>query len=715
MTRGGCTLRLGKLTFQLLQALAEAAPRVVTKDELVEHVWGKRYVSPETVGQRIKLLREALGDDAHAPRYIEVVRGQGYRLIPPVELLPAEELQAVPPVPRMRRRVLLAGAAVLLLAAALIVGYQPADRRPSIAVLPFVTLSADPGDDLFAAGIHSELLTTLTKISGLKTIYLTSVLHYRADADSPQEVGRALGVDTVLVGDFRRVDDAFRINVRLIDTHSGEQLWAWASPDDEPLAHETGLTLQAQTATEIASRLEVALSPEETTRVIAVPTRDREAWSLYLAVKAYEAKLSGFSFGKGSDEGERRINRLRIDQYQKATQKDSNFALAWAGLADAYCDFADDSDDPDDMRRLAKRAAQKALDLQPDLPEAHIGMGRVLSAERQYAKALEQYAIAEQGMPGNAEVYRQRALTLRHKGSHEDYERAVVEFGKAIHLDPKDHFARHQLALAYARLRDYARAERTFDALLYLYPDHGISYDWKVDIPKYRGDLEGMKVAIDETVARTAEVFPGNQAFWRNRAKLWRWAVAFRERDFAAALDHLHAWEARGEDQEEQAAEEERKARFLGLTFWQMGDDDRARGEFERVVRIEDERARGDDLWALARRAEASAYLGDSDRAMSLAHETLELLPERTTGFDRHWIHIEIIWSLIAAQQYDWALDELEKYLAAPGAWTIEGLLLDPRLDALRANPDLEYRLTELEHKFGRRCWTCRLTRLLEG
>ena len=204
--RGVTNIRLGKLTYELLLLLVEAAPRVVTQEEVAKRLWGDRIATPDTIRQRVKLLRKALSDDPDQPRYFSVVRGQGYRLIPDVE-----SLSISPPTSTLARRRLLVAGITLLVAAPLSLIYWrdlvtqsgtespglPALSSPSersIAVLPFENLSPDPDDAYFVDGIHNDLLTQLFKISSLKVISRTSVSEYQDSKNNLRQIAEDLGV-----------------------------------------------------------------------------------------------------------------------------------------------------------------------------------------------------------------------------------------------------------------------------------------------------------------------------------------------------------------------------------------------------------------------------------------------------------------------------------------------------------------------------------------
>jgi TolB-like protein len=190
LTRADEPIGLGKLTFDLLRALVELAPAVVSRGELIERVWHRRYVSPETLIQRVSLLRHALSDCARTPRYIRVVHGRGYSLVPRVESLTQ-------------------GAC-----------------KPALAVLPFESLSRDPDRELFAAGMHEEILSRLARVPALRVLARTNVKRYAKSQLPIREIAAELGVSVVMEGSVRYAADRVRITAQLIDGDSSAHLWA---------------------------------------------------------------------------------------------------------------------------------------------------------------------------------------------------------------------------------------------------------------------------------------------------------------------------------------------------------------------------------------------------------------------------------------------------------------------------------------------------------
>jgi TolB-like protein/DNA-binding winged helix-turn-helix (wHTH) protein/tetratricopeptide (TPR) repeat protein len=258
VSRGGSELHVPKLSFDLLLALVRAAPNTVSVPDLMDRVWPRQVVGVETVAQRVKLLRRALGDEAAQPRYLAGERRRGYRLIAPVSVLPAAALPAIAapgaspdaaatppqlPVPPTRRRRLAMALSLMLavvLAAALINLVAPrkhpyvqgntAAMAPgaiySVAVLPFLAVSGGPDDAQLGRGISELVINHLTNEPGLRVIAPDSALAPRAEAESAVEVGRRLGAQYVVDGSVQREGSQVRIAAQLIDVNEGRHVGA---------------------------------------------------------------------------------------------------------------------------------------------------------------------------------------------------------------------------------------------------------------------------------------------------------------------------------------------------------------------------------------------------------------------------------------------------------------------------------------------------------
>jgi adenylate cyclase len=391
LSRGAEQVRLSKLSFDLLRVLVAAAPNVLTHDELAEKVWGpRRIVTPENLAQRLMLLRQALGDVADEPRYIEGVRGQGYRLVTPVQPEPqAESLPGVDARPRVqKKRWMMLAAAVA--GVVLVFGFIAADRMStptmpnSVAVLPFANMSGSEADGYFALGMHDEIINRLVKVGGLTVISRATMMRYASEPKTPREVARELNVAAVMEGSVRRAGDTVRVTVQLINPDTGATLWSDTYNGD--LADVADIfAMQANIATNVAGVLETRLSVREQSRLGRVPTRSGEAYAHYLAAVAAEHSASP----EGS---ERALAELR-----RAVEIDPAFGLAWATLG--YTLAVAPTWQPDrtaEFQDEALSAGLRALELEPDLAEVHRSLqfvatvrGEWLRSELEYGRALE--------------------------------------------------------------------------------------------------------------------------------------------------------------------------------------------------------------------------------------------------------------------------------------------------------------------------------------
>ena len=279
VSRDGERIPLGALTYKLFLLLVSKAPDLVTHDDIADAVWDGRAVTPETVKQRVKLLRDALGDDAEEPRYIEVARGQGYRLIPRVVEESGETADG-----RGRRPWLLPATGLLLAAvvvAAAITHWPRGDttsESPSIAVLPFVDESAEQDDDYFAEGLAEDILNLLSKSTSLKVIARTSSFKFKGQNADLANIAKTLHVSHVLEGTVRRFGNKVHISVQLINTSDRSEVWSHSFNEQV----DDILALQKRIATSVAHSLRTRLLGEDL--LAATPTRqvNPQAFDLYL-------------------------------------------------------------------------------------------------------------------------------------------------------------------------------------------------------------------------------------------------------------------------------------------------------------------------------------------------------------------------------------------------------------------------------------------------
>jgi TolB-like protein/DNA-binding winged helix-turn-helix (wHTH) protein len=393
VTRGGEKIALPKLSFDLLCALINSAPAIVTNEELLQRVWPGLIVSPESVAQRVKLLRSAIGDDSQQPRYILGVRGRGYRLIPVPERLadsgqPASDStnpsvlspsvtqaagqgaaplrRAEPRKPRgVARRVGVVAAILLALGVAVVLGWRywssshkatqsVAMLDKSIAVLPFVDMSEKKDQEYFGDGMAEEIIDLLATVPAIRVIGRTSSFQFKGKTEDLRTIAEKLGVAFVLEGSVRRSGDRLRVTAQLIDSRNGSPRWSQTYDRN----FSDVLNLQDEIATEVVRLVQTDAKFSE---IVSHKTlRNPEA---------YTAFLQGIYANDRVDQ--QGLEQAVID-FQKALDLDPAFAEAAAALANSYVNLGmGGSMAQADAREKARLAAELALRLDPREQSAH--------------------------------------------------------------------------------------------------------------------------------------------------------------------------------------------------------------------------------------------------------------------------------------------------------------------------------------------------------
>jgi TolB-like protein/Tfp pilus assembly protein PilF len=318
--------------------------------------------------------------------------------------------------------------------------------QKSIAVLPFENLSDDKNAAYFADGIQDEILTKLAGIADLKVISRTSTAKYKSKPEDLKTVSQQLGVATVLEGSVQKAADKVRVNVQLIDARADSHLWAKTYDRDMKDVFQ----IQTEVAQEIADSLQAKLSPAEANTVASAPTKDTQAYDLFLKGE-FEQRVANSNFRPESFDQAARW-------YKEAIARDPNFALAIAQLA--ICQLrrhwlTDPLSEADLME--AGRLAKQALTLAPDLPEAHIALGLFhYYGFREYEQALTEFQRALELRPNYSLALQFIAFVHRRQGK---WDRTLDELKKSIVQDPGDPYVRGGLAETYVFLRMWKEAE----------------------------------------------------------------------------------------------------------------------------------------------------------------------------------------------------------------------------------------------------------------
>ena len=417
--------------FDMLLALVENSGHLLEKNELMQRLWPDSFVEEGSLAQNISLLRKALGE-SESQKFIETVPRRGYRFVARVK------------------------------------PEQIADRTiKSIAVLPFKSFGVDGSDEYLGIGIAETLTTRLSSLKLLTVRPTSAVLKYTSSEKETVVAGRELEVDTVLEGSIRRLGDRVRVTARLVSVADGSVLWADKSDENFTDIFKVEDSISGK----VAEALALKLSGEEQKRLTRRYTDNAEAYQLYLKGRYFWNKRTEDGFNRG------------ISQFKQAVEKDSSYALAYAGMADSYIgltfyNFAA----PNETMPKAKEAAMNALAIDNALAEAHASLAHVLlnydwnwsEAEKEfklsielnpdYATAHQWYAVHYLTAIGRVDLALQemkRALVLEPTSLvmntfmgatlyfAERYDDAIEQCRRTIEMDPNFAVAHWHLALAY--------------------------------------------------------------------------------------------------------------------------------------------------------------------------------------------------------------------------------------------------------------------------
>jgi TolB-like protein/DNA-binding winged helix-turn-helix (wHTH) protein/Tfp pilus assembly protein PilF len=428
LRHNGTKTKLPEQPFQILCELLEHPGEVVTRDELRQRLWTTdTFVDFEHgLNTAVKRLRELLDDSAERPRYIETVPRHGYRLI--VEVQKPERTAPISLKKRLRWRdacLAIAALVVAVLAAGLFWRQRLWDRFwpvkiESLAVLPLENLSGNPEQEYFADGITEALITEIGKMRELRVISHQSVMHYKGTNKTVPEIATELGVDAVIEGSAFRSGNKVRITAQFIQAHPERHLWSESYERD--LSDVLGL--QQQITQVIAGHIRITLTPQE---------RGRGSTARPVNNEAYDAYLQGlFHWNKRGRENLRRS----AEYFQKAIAKDPDFAPPYAKLAWVY--RASSSGwglmTWSESRLKAMAAANKALELDSSLAEAHAARALILSGDYEWRAAEIEYRLALDLDPGSSELHYLYGFGYLLVTGR--YDEAIGHMRRALELDP---------------------------------------------------------------------------------------------------------------------------------------------------------------------------------------------------------------------------------------------------------------------------------------
>jgi TolB-like protein/DNA-binding winged helix-turn-helix (wHTH) protein/Tfp pilus assembly protein PilF len=466
LRKKGLRLKLQDQPLNLLRILLEHPGTLVTRDELHRRLWkpGTFVEFDHSLNTAMMRLREVLGDPSDNPRFIETVPRKGYRFIAPVHDAENEELKqkqiryplATPNAPdqtelnvavappqsestkvlpiRLIRRVSLsraiaAGLVVVLFIVAILflfrrsLGFVAPETQQitSIAVLPMENLSGDSNQDYFADGMTDELIASLARISSLRVVSRTTAMDYKGTHESLEKIAHELHVDAIVEGTVLRSGDRVRITAELVQVSTDRHLWA------DTYESQLGdiLALQNQVAAAIVSQIRIKLTPQDKEALAAARPINPGAFEDYLKGRYYWGKRSQAALDKA------------IHYFQAATEKDPNYALAYAGLADCYGILGAaivGTIPTSEVAQKAEAAAKKAVGLDPALAETQTALATVQFNDDWNWKAAEAgFRRAIQLNPNYGTAHQRYSLYLMAMGRTEE---SLAEMNLARSLDP---------------------------------------------------------------------------------------------------------------------------------------------------------------------------------------------------------------------------------------------------------------------------------------
>jgi TolB-like protein/Tfp pilus assembly protein PilF len=418
LRKQGVCVKLQEQPFQILEVLLHRPGEVVTREELRQKIWpSDTFVDfDHGINNAIKRLRAALGDSAEKPRYIETLASRGYRFIGGIDACPRQ--------------------------------------IESLAVLPLENLSHDPEQEYFAEGLTEALITTLAKIGELRVVSRTSVMQYKGVHKPLPEIARELHVEAIVEGTVLRAGDRVRITAQLIDAIKETHIWAESYERDL----RDVLALQSDVAQAIGREVQVKLTPQERAQFAQAHPVHPDAYEYYLRGR-YHWNRRPAELGKA------------IQSFQQAIAKDPSYAPAYAGLAHCLSLLTVFGLVPPSEGCLkGKGLAQKALQIDHSLAEAHVSLALAIMYDYDFAGAEREFERSIELDPRYATARQDFGLYLGMMGR---YEEAYTEVQRAIRLDPLSSIIHATLGFVYLYTHRYDAAIKQFVKTLELDPNSG--------------------------------------------------------------------------------------------------------------------------------------------------------------------------------------------------------------------------------------------------
>ncbi len=545
---------------------------------------------------------------------------------------------------------------------------QPASKQIRLVVLPFENLGP-PEDEYFADGITDAITARLAGIHGLGVISRQSAIQYKNSDKNTRQIAQELRVDYILEGTVQRERPADpNSNVRIIPQliRASDDTQVWAQPYDDDMRGV--FRVQSDVAERVAQALDITLLEPERKALGSRPTEDLEAYNYYLLGNQYLYR----SFLENDF-------RIAIQMYEKAVELDSTFALAYSELSRAHLNmYFHHFDQTEERLTKAKQAVDRAFQLNPELPEAHLALGHYYyHGHLDYDRALEEFAIARKSQPNNSQILSFIAYVRRRQGR---FEQAVALIKEASELDPRLRTLPYVIGETLLLMRNYEQAEHYLDRAISLAPDWPRPYAWKAQLYlTWDGNVEKAMSVLEEVSESVSSIDDPFITLWSVRLSLFN-------RRHREALDRLSSWEPEAFDTQFYFIP---KAQLYAQISGLMGNRELEQSYYSSArdlleSKIEEHPEDGHYHSSLGA---AYAGLGRKEDAVWEGRLGVKLLPVAKEAY-RGTFRVESLARIyVMVGEFDAAIDEVERLLSIPSELSVHLLRLDPAWDPLRDHP----------------------------
>jgi len=675
ISRGDSTITLELKVMQVLVCLAENAGDLVSRQQLTDTVWATEFISDNTVTHAITELRNALGDDAKSPTFVETIHRRGYRLVAPVEWVSGDDCEGGGQVPNGRPR----WPHILAIAIAAVIGLLVIlppealfERRgegttdeplPRIVVLPFENLGP-PEDEYFADGVTEEIISRLAAVSGLQVISRTSAMYYKGRHLPIRQIGEELEVGYVLEGTIRwdRSEEGHgrvRINPQLIKVADDSHLWS----DRYYRVMEDFFSVQTDIAENVIAQLQATILEPEQHTIVALPTNN---------IEAYQAYLSGMKTGITEREEEL---ELAARMFERAIELDPEFALAYARLSEVSSQMVHYRIDLSPERlEIAANAAARAVELEPDLSETHRARASYYyHALRDYDGALKELDLAALKSPGDGSTLAAIGWVERRQNKWHD---SLFHVEKAIQLDPRNDVLLWNQGITRLFVRDYEGAVNQLQRAISIAPDRIETYHWLAEAYRlWDGSPERARAVI--------ELMPRES----HQLGVYAWLVQNRyEGDFKRALDRVRGTTEtiiKVRDKVLPTALVECECLFA-LGRFESGRDSCEKALV--ILQIAAEESPRDPRMQSAL-GKVHALLGNNDESIRHGQRAVAFWPVSKDAVDGCSFELYLAEIYALTGELELATAKLEYLLSIPSPLSAASLQFDPKWDPLRDHP----------------------------